>query len=130
ATAILTATGGGSYLWSPGGATNNTINVNPNVNTLYIVTVTNSFGCSAKDTVRVIINPLPQPAFAFASACAGDTAIFTNSSTITSGTISSYSWNFGNGTSSTVANPKIVYASAGTYSVTLTVTSSAGCSAS
>ena len=48
---------------------------------------------------------------------------FTSSST---GTISSYNWNFGDGTSSTVQNPPHTYASVGTYSVSLTATGPGG----
>jgi len=48
---------------------------------------------------------------------------FINSST---GTITSYAWNFGDGTTSTVAGPAHVYAAAGVYSVSLTVTGPGG----
>ncbi len=37
------------------------------------------------------------------------------------GTIASYSWNFGDGTTSTVANPSHTYATVGTFTATLTV---------
>ncbi len=42
------------------------------------------------------------------------------------GTISSYSWDFGDGTSSTLANPSHAYVTAGTYTTTLTVTDNSG----
>ncbi len=42
------------------------------------------------------------------------------------GTISSRSWNFGNGATSTAQNPTTIYNAAGTYTVTLTVTGSGG----
>ena len=42
------------------------------------------------------------------------------------GTIASYSWDFGDGGSSTSANPSYTYTSAGTYTVNLTVTDNAG----
>ena len=48
---------------------------------------------------------------------------FMNSST---GSITSYSWNFGDGTTSTAASPAKVYSNAGTYTVALTVTGPAG----
>ncbi|MBL8299252.1 MAG: PKD domain-containing protein [Rhodanobacteraceae bacterium] len=42
------------------------------------------------------------------------------------GTISGFKWTFGDGTDSTSANPSHAYASAGTYSVSLTVTDNRG----
>jgi PKD repeat protein len=53
-------------------------------------------------------------------------------STDPDGTIASYSWNFGDGGSSTAANPSHTYSSAGTYTATLTVTdnNNSGASAS
>ena len=49
--------------------------------------------------------------------------IFTSTST---GTVSSYSWNFGDGTSSAVQSPSHIYSTAGTYSVSLTTTGPGG----
>src|SRR5262249_5371816 len=48
---------------------------------------------------------------------------FTDSST---GTPTSWSWTFGDGATSTVRNPTHVYATAGTFSVTLQVANAAG----
>ncbi|MDP1793959.1 MAG: PKD domain-containing protein [Acidimicrobiales bacterium] len=44
----------------------------------------------------------------------------------TDGTIASYAWNFGNGSTATGATPSHTYTAAGTYTVTLTVTDNAG----
>ncbi|MGI9283657.1 MAG: M43 family zinc metalloprotease [Endozoicomonas sp.] len=46
------------------------------------------------------------------------------------GSIASYAWNFGDGATSTAANPSHTYSTAGTYNATLTVTDNAGASAS
>ena len=54
------------------------------------------------------------------------TATFTDTSTDSDGSIASRSWNFGDGTTSTLANPTKTYATAGTYDVTLTVTDNGG----
>ena len=54
-TTVITATGGGSYLWSTS-ETSATINVNPSVTTTYTVTVTN-FGQTATDEVTVNVIP-------------------------------------------------------------------------
>jgi PKD repeat protein len=51
------------------------------------------------------------------------TVNFSNTST---GSITSQAWNFGDGGTSTAANPSHVYAAAGTYTVSLTVTGPGG----
>ena len=59
------------------------------------------------------------------TACSGQTVQYTSTST---GSPTSYSWTFAGGTpaTSTVQNPTVTYASAGTYNVSLTVTNSVG----
>jgi len=57
------------------------------------------------------------------SGCAGMNVGFTDQST---GTITSRTWDFGDGGSSTLQNPSHVYAAPGTYAVSLTVSGS-GC---
>ena len=47
---------------------------------------------------------------------------FTDLSTITSGSIESWQWDFGDHSTSTLQNPSHTYTTAGTYNVTLTVT--------
>ena len=49
-------------------------------------------------------------------------------SNATDGSISTYSWNFGDGAGSNAANPSHAYANAGNYTVTLTVTDNGGAS--
>ena len=49
------------------------------------------------------------------------TVNFTDTSTDSGGSIGMHSWNFGDGSTSTAANPSHTYASAGTYSVSETV---------
>ncbi len=57
-TATLTASGGGTYLWSNFAATP-TIHVSPSVTTTYTVTVSSNIGCS--DTASVVVNIYPDP---------------------------------------------------------------------
>jgi len=66
------------------------------------------------------------PVANFTYTVSGLTASFTDGSTDTGGTISSYSWSFGDGGSSTSADPSHTYSAAGTYNVTETVTDSTG----
>jgi hypothetical protein len=53
----------------------------------------------------------------------GETAVFSNTST---GDNLSYVWSFGDGQTGTQASPSHIYSQAGTYTVTLTATNSAG----
>jgi serine protease len=66
----------------------------------------------------------------FSFTVSGTTATFTDSSSDSGGTMTSHAWNFGDGTTSTATNPTHTYASAGTYSVTETVTDNIGQTAS
>ena len=52
---------------------------------------------------------------------------FTNTSTIATGNITGYNWSFGDATTSTATSPSHVYATAGTFTVKLVVTSDNGC---
>jgi PKD repeat protein len=54
------------------------------------------------------------------------TVSFTGSGTDSDGSIASYAWNFGDGTTSIQQNPSHTYNSAGTYTATLTVTDNGG----
>ncbi|MEU4578170.1 collagenase [Nonomuraea sp. NPDC023979] len=63
------------------------------------------------------------PSAGFTYAASGLTASFTDTST---GTITARRWDFGDGGSATSANPSHTYASAGTYTVSLTVTGEGG----
>lgn len=119
---------GMSYAWTPGGQTTQTITIQ-NAGT-YGVTVSDPAGCTGSISVTALVKPLPTPNFGAASVCQGSSTYFTNGSTITSGSITAWNWNFGNGTTGSVQNPSVVYGAPGIYSVTLTTTSSGGCSAS
>jgi len=61
-----------------------------------------------------------------ADVAAGNTPLIVTFSDLSSGEITSYLWNFGDGTTSTEANPSHVYSAVGDHTVTLTVTGPAG----
>jgi subtilisin len=66
------------------------------------------------------------PSANFSFTTNGLTATFTDASTDSDGSIASWAWTFGDGASSTVQNPIRTYATAGTYTVSLTVTDNQG----
>lgn len=121
---------GYTYLWSPATGLNDPTILNPTatptVTTTYTVIVND--GCSPSVTgtpVTVTVNPLPVPDFTIGiSGCAPYSLTFTD---ITPGTISSLTWNFGDGGTGSGVNPSHLYENAGTYPVTVTATSAAGC---
>ena len=62
------------------------------------------------------------PVAGFTTQINGLTVTFTNTSKDEDGDTLTYSWNFGNGKTSTDKNPSVIYDEKGTYHVTLTVT--------
>jgi leucyl aminopeptidase len=68
------------------------------------------------------------PVADFSVAVDGLSAMFTDASSDSDGSIAARSWDFGDGGTSTTANPVHAYAAAGTYDVVLTVTDDAGAS--
>ncbi|MBO4210024.1 PKD domain-containing protein [Micromonospora echinofusca] len=66
------------------------------------------------------------PTAAFTVTTSNLTASFTDRSTDSDGTVATRSWDFGDGTTSTATNPTRTYQTAGTYTVTLTVTDNQG----
>jgi hypothetical protein len=78
---------------------------------------------SANATIR-IQGGRPVASFSYAQGSTQLSVIFTDTSTF-QGAVT-YSWNFGDGSSSTDANPTHQYAAAGDYNVILTVTDATG----
>ncbi len=71
--------------------------------------------------------PPKTPVAAFTNTCTSLSCTFDSStSTVQNATITGHSWNFGDGATSTQANPAHAFAATGTYQVALTVTSSKG----
>lgn len=89
------------------------------------ITTQKGYFDSTSKTVNVY--PVPVAKFGFTNACLGQSVTFTDSSTISSGSISSRKWDFGDGKSSVLINPTHTYSGAGTFTVKLTTTSNSGC---
>jgi gliding motility-associated-like protein len=85
--------------------------------------VTNSNGCSKSIINNVTVNSAPHANFTGTptNACHPPTPVnFTNTSTFTGAV--TYLWNFGDGNTSTLANPTNVYNFTGTYPISLEIT--------
>jgi len=76
----------------------------------------------ASGTVDVVEPPIASFSSSPSNPTKGDTIQFNDLSTSPDTTILSWSWNFGDGTSSTARNPYHQYQNSGTYTVTLQVT--------
>ena len=124
---VLTASGNGNYTWSTG-STNPSITVFPFTDSIFRVLVENTEKCKDSAEVTVKVNPSPVASFNVTDGCLYDTVNLSNNSTISNGTIQSWKWLFGDGTTGLVKTPKHLYTdSAGTYTITLIAISDSGC---
>lgn len=85
-------------------------------------------GCKDSLSKTVLVNDRPSSAFNISAVCNGDSSSFSNTSSISSGSITSTQWSFGDGFSSTKTAPKHLYAAAGSYTARLISFSNTGCS--
>jgi len=123
-----------SWQWDFGdpasGVNNNSFVQNPthvyNAAGTYTVQLIVTSNKSCSDTVRITVNvnPTPIPSFTVDTVCQGAGTNFSGAST---GVITNWLWNFGDGNNSTLQNPLHIFTTAGTHNVLLTVTSNAGC---
>jgi len=91
------------------------------------LTVTDNLGATGSTSHQVTVTaPNSPPIAAFSSSCSGLSCTFTDASTDADGTVTTWSWAFGDGGTSTLRNPSHTYAAGGTYTVALTVTDNAG----
>jgi len=82
---------------------------------------------SYSDTAVIGIHPKPSVSFSADSVCEGLFTVFSNLSSVSSGSLQDYFWDFDNGSGSVVADPIYAYIDPGVYSVYLRVTTDQGC---
>lgn len=114
-----------SWLWDFGdGATSTSQNPNHLYSTegTYTVCLIITNPCGADTTCNTVTISCPSPTAAWTESSQGLTATFNNQSIGAVG----YSWDFGDGFTSTLQNPTHLYATAGTYTVCLISTSQCG----
>jgi|GEM_PF-988174 len=113
---------GSTYLWSDG-STSQTLTVTASGQ--YSVVVTDANGCTDSSSAEITVNESANADFTFSYVGTTDVQ-FTNASTGTAPL--TYSWDFGDGNTSTAQNPLHTYSANGTYVATLTVTNVCGSS--
>ncbi len=130
--------GGGSltaWLWDFGDPITGTANSStlPNPSHTYAtagtywvkLTVNTANGCSDSDSIQIIIALPPTVDFTSQASCAGDTTTF--NSIVVPGATASWSWDFGDGSTSALPNPVHIYTLGGTFTVILSITDMSGC---
>ena len=122
-----------SYLWTFGdGATSTEQNPSHQYNTVGNYTVSlNVTGLAGSNTKTVtgfitVNKAVPPVAWFSGTPTTGTVPLTVGFTDETIGTVTSYLWTFGDGSTSTEKNPSHQYNATGTYSVKLTVTNSAG----
>jgi gliding motility-associated-like protein len=90
--------------------------------------VTTEYGCVDSLQNQVTVDPLPLVDFTSTDACLGTDNVFTDASSLSSGNIATWDWDFGDGATAVTQNPTHQYATSGQFTVELTATSANGCS--
>jgi PKD repeat protein len=125
-----------SWAWTFGNGTTSTLQ-NPSATYTaagtYTVSLvaTNAVGSSTAVTKTITVTaPVVKPTSSFtASATSGVAPLQVSFTDTSAGVPTSWAWDLGNGSTSTLRNPAATYATAGTYTVTLVATNAAGAGA-
>lgn len=93
-----------------------------------VLTSSSDYGCIAdKDTITITYKDAPTANFDFSYACSGENTYFTDQSSVASGSIITWQYDFGDGNSSIADDPIHPYSGSGNYFVNLIVESSNNC---
>jgi gliding motility-associated-like protein len=127
-----------TYLWNFGDATTSTLtnpshtypnSAPPPGGYTVLLIATSQYGCTGTKSISLTaVYTKPTAQFTGpSSACLNDSIQFNDASTGVNQTMTQWQWNFGDGHTSNLKNPKHAYSTAGTFNVTLIVTSDKGC---
>ena len=126
-TLSVTPAGFNAYTWSDGSVSPTVVSTTPGI---FTVQVTDVNGCvGASPAINFIVNQTPVISFTNDTSltCEIPEINFTNTSSYPVG--STFDWSFGDNTSSVTENPSHIYGVPGNYPITLTITTTAGCTA-
>ncbi|HCS20759.1 MAG TPA: hypothetical protein DIW47_09400 [Bacteroidetes bacterium] len=112
------------------------VSTNPNPDHVYssfgsvdvTLITTSDLGCVDSVTKNISLLESPRADFSLSSTCTEEAIQVTNLTNIPQPGSNGYAWDFGNGQTSTLDNPVISYSGPGTYTITLSATSTNGCS--
>jgi gliding motility-associated-like protein len=131
----MTATGAGgtpaySYAWTPMNLTGASVSYVPTTSGPCTVIIVDANNCIDSAVLNYTVNPNPVAALSGDSlaGCGPHCVSFTDLSTVSAGTITQWLWDFGDASTSNQQNPSHCYVFSNLYTVTLTVTTAAGCS--
>ena len=122
-----------SWLWDFGDGNTSTVQSptysynNPGTYNV-ILAATSDYGCIASIIKPIIVHPKPGADFTKSNVCMYDAASFSDISTVSTGAITTWQWDFGDGNTGTDQNPFNQYSSDGLYNIQLIVTTDNGCS--
>lgn len=89
--------------------------------------------CRDSNTQNITIHPLPELDFAFDrfEACIPFTPVINNNSSIATGNIAEYTWNWGDGNTETISGTNAIhtYPTPGSYQISISTVSDQGCEA-
>lgn len=125
----LNTTPGGfaSYTWSNGGTTPSIVVTQSGILNVSVIDIN---GCAgASPAINFIVNQTPVISFTNDTSltCEIPEINFTNNSTFPPG--SEFMWDFGDNSSSSLSNPSHIFITPGNYPISLTITTTEGCSA-
>jgi chitodextrinase len=122
-----------TYNWDFGNSTLSNLQTDstqyPNAGSYTVsLDVTTQDACVYSLTFPIEIMQGPVASFTSATGASLTEIVFTSTSTFSSGSITQYAWDFGDGNTSNLENPTHDFPGADTYPVTLTVTADNSCS--
>lgn len=121
-----------SSFWDFGDGTTSTV-TNPSkvylTPGIYFIKLRNNYGtCADSVTKQITVLDLPIPDFNAADVTDCKVPFLVNFTDLSAGGATAWSWNFGDGGTSTAQNPSHTYTALGNYTVTLIATNANGCS--